>query len=103
LIGNLFSIKRIDKKEQKRYFLTGDGDTINQLKEVFFSGKKMISDNEKDADEIIFCEGKYFSFKEIIDAVQQKSSTINYKIHSSNSYSAVGSFSKNDPGEIIAL
>lgn len=63
----------------------------------------MISDNEKDADEIIFCEGKDFSFKEIISAIQQKPSPGNYKIYSSNSYSVVGSISKNDPGEIIEL
>jgi len=103
LMGNLFSIKRINKKEEKRYFLTGDADTVNQLTKIFLSEEKMISDNEKDADEIIFCEGKDFSFREIIDAVQQKSSAGNYKIHSSNSYSVVGSISKNDPGEIIEL
>ena len=103
LIGNLFSIKRINKKEQKKYFLAGDTNTIDQLKKIFFSREKIISDKEKDADEIIFCEGKDFLFEEIIEAVQQKPSIINYKIHSSNSYSVVGSISKNDPGEIIEL
>ena len=103
LIGNLFSTKKINRKEQKKYFLTGDVDVVNQLKKILLSNKKMVSDEEKNTDEIIFCEGKDFSFTQIIDSLEKESSTVNFKIYSSNSFSVVGSNFQNKSGEIISL
>jgi N-acetylglucosaminyl-diphospho-decaprenol L-rhamnosyltransferase len=102
LSGNLFAVKHINNKQEK-YFLLGDAVSTERLKNEFLKTKKEISDTEQNTDEIIFCEGKDLSFKQIIDSIEKKSSTRNFKIHSSNSFSIVGSDSKNRSGEIIAL
>jgi N-acetylglucosaminyl-diphospho-decaprenol L-rhamnosyltransferase len=102
LMENLFAAKHINNKQEK-YFLLGDPLTIEKLKKEFLKIKKEISDSEQNTDEIIFCEGKDLSFKQISDSIEKRSSTGNFKIHSSNSFSIVGSYSKNRSGEIIAL
>jgi N-acetylglucosaminyl-diphospho-decaprenol L-rhamnosyltransferase len=103
ILGNLFSSKKISNNKPGKYFFTGDADTIEKLKKKFLKTKKEIFDNEQNANAIIFCEGENFSFKQIIESIEKESSTKNYKIHSSNSFSIVGSNSKNRSGEIIPL
>ena len=103
MFGNLFSTAQTNNNKQEKYFLTGDENAIEKLKKEFLKTKKEISNTEQNADAIIFCEGKNFSFKQIIDSIEKKSSISNFKIHSSNSFSVVGSNSKNKSGEIIAF
>jgi N-acetylglucosaminyl-diphospho-decaprenol L-rhamnosyltransferase len=103
LIGNLFKRKNAGKNDQAKYFLTGDASAVNGLKKIFVPGKGTISDKERDADEIIFCQGDDFSFGQIITAIQQPRSLVNYKVYSSGSFSVVGSVSRNKSGETIAL
>lgn len=102
MFGNLFSFERINNNQEK-LFLIGDADTIQKLRQEFLKTKNEISDTEQNADAIIFCEGEDFSFNQIIDSIQKKSSTNNFKIHSSNSFSIVGSNSKNRSGEVISF
>ncbi|HLY69534.1 MAG TPA: glycosyltransferase family 2 protein [Puia sp.] len=102
MMGNLFAVKPLHNK-QERYFLLGDAVTLERLRKELLKAKKEISDDPQNRDEIIFCEGKGFCFKQIIDSIEKKSSTANFKIHASNSLSIVGSNSKNKSGEIIAL
>jgi GT2 family glycosyltransferase len=103
MFGNLFSSQQTNNNNQEKYFLTGDADTIEKLKKEFLKIKKRISDTGQNADGIIFCEGEDFSFKQIIESIEKKSSTNNFKIHSSHSFSIVGSNSKNKSGEIISF
>ncbi len=66
-----------------------------------------------DADEIIFCEGPGYSFKEIIAAIEQGATERGrpghpggdplYKIHAAGSASAAGSPSKKERGDTIVL
>jgi N-acetylglucosaminyl-diphospho-decaprenol L-rhamnosyltransferase len=103
MFGNLFSSERRNNNKQEKYFLSGDVEAIEKLKIEFIKTKKEISDTEQNADVIILCEGNDFSFKQIIDSIQKKPSTNNFKIHSSNSFSIVGSNSKNRSGEVISF
>jgi GT2 family glycosyltransferase len=57
----------------------------------------------EEANEIIFCEGEAYSFKDIIEAIQCPFRQAIYKTHAAGSSSAVGSHSKNRKGETIVL
>ena len=101
-IAYLFHAQEKNKKDY-RTFLEGDKKNIEKLKPLLPSFARVIVQNSQESNEIIFCEGASLSFKEIIQIIQQKRRTVSVKIHSGNSYSIVGSDSKNKNGEAIAI
>ncbi|MHA4811581.1 glycosyltransferase family 2 protein [Flavitalea flava] len=64
--------------------------------------RSMATEKEK-ANEYIFCEGKDFSFKDCLIALEQAPAGVSLKVHASGSFSAVGSRSKDGLGEIVVL
>jgi N-acetylglucosaminyl-diphospho-decaprenol L-rhamnosyltransferase len=113
-IARLFRHKRGAGLEEEarelsgcRTFLRGDPDGVDRLKWVLSSrpGRELVSDPGL-ADEIIFCEGAAFSFKEIIKCLRDGSrqeSRVRYKFHAGGSDAAVGSHSKEGKGEVIIV
>ncbi len=55
---------------------------------------------QKNADEILFCEGE-ISFKEIITAIQHLHLPVSYKFYAAGSHSIIGSNSKDSSGDCI--
>jgi hypothetical protein len=90
------------KPKQIKTILKGNKETIDLFKIMALPERTMVQ-NPAEANEIIFCEGAHFPFKEIIDLMQQDHPSISFKIHACNSHSIVGSDSKYETGEVIVL
>jgi hypothetical protein len=103
LIGQTFSATGLKNNKELKYFLLGDTNNTEHLQFALQANRNLLADQQKNADEVIFCEGKGFSFKEIIDSAEQNGSAIHFKIHSSKAASLVGSNFKNKSGETIAF
>lgn len=84
--------------------LTGDGKTVEKLTGDFRGGaERILVEDENQADEIIFCEGDAFSFRDIIEALQRIGNRRPCKIHAAASTSAVGSHSKDGRGDALVI
>jgi GT2 family glycosyltransferase len=94
-IGNLFTrIPASKRMKVLTFFLTGDEKSMALLiKKLSFDGR-IILEKEPDADYIIFCEGQTFSFKKIIETIQQPQTKRNYKFYAASSNSVIGSNQK---------
>jgi len=101
-VAYLFHRKDKNKKYHQS-FLEGDKKNIDQLKPLLPTIGRTIAPNAEESDEIILCEGDRFSFKEIIEQIQQKKQLVSIKIHAANSHSIVGSDYKDRNGESIAI
>ena len=62
-----------------------------------------VSATEAGADEIIFCEGPGYSWKEIIANLEQNKNSYQYKFHGAGTHAAVGSYSRREQGEVFEL
>ena len=103
LISNFFKSKKIKVNNKISTFICGDIDDKNYLKNILSSQQRTIVQQKNEADEIIFCEGKNFSFKKIINEFEKREVVAQYKIHANKSNSIAGSGSKNANGETIPL
>jgi N-acetylglucosaminyl-diphospho-decaprenol L-rhamnosyltransferase len=65
--------------------------------------ERTLVEDESQADEIIFCEGDTFSFRDIIEALQRVGSLRPCKIHAAASTSFVGSHSKDGMGDAVVI
>ena len=91
-LGNFFRKKESSKKALTRScYLMGDPEEINQLGSFMESKNRTLSNTDVAVDEILFCEGPFFSFKKIIETLSQKGQKKNYLFHAKNSRSVVGS------------
>lgn len=95
--------KRIHEKKIHKTFLVGDKKNIELIRTVINPEERVLTNNEDEADEIIFCEGPGLAFKDIIRSIQQKDKRVSFKIHAGNSHSMVGSNSKNNNGDAIPI
>jgi N-acetylglucosaminyl-diphospho-decaprenol L-rhamnosyltransferase len=109
-----------------RSWVTGDAETAEKLMRAFLDwkgpdpneasgnggsddgdlrgiGARTLATDERRADEIIFCEGENFSFREIIGAVQRVGCRQSCKIHAAASSSVAGSHSKDGRGEAFEI
>jgi len=84
--------------KQIKSWITGDEQSIREIKSVLAISQRSCVEKKEDATEIIFCEGPGFSFGEIIVSLQ-KNNASSYRIHGLGSTSMVGSDSKKFPGE----
>jgi hypothetical protein len=103
IIGNFLQKRSTIKKTASRFLLTGDGQTTRSLLKLVSPMPLHIVNAAADADELIFCEGHDYSFKKIISEFQDPVNRLRNNVHASNSFSVVGSHSKNSSGEIIVL
>jgi N-acetylglucosaminyl-diphospho-decaprenol L-rhamnosyltransferase len=99
----LLGKNRRKKRNPLKIFVNGDPLTqqawIKRLKEKQFP----VVNNEKDAEEIIFCESANRSWKSIIGELSEKHRQIVYKFHGTGTHAAVGSCSSRNQGEVFEL
>jgi hypothetical protein len=62
-----------------------------------------VSENEKDADEIIYCESAGCSWKSIIAEITNARSQFIYMFHGSGTHAAVGSYSSRKQGNVFEI
>jgi GT2 family glycosyltransferase len=86
-------------------WLTGDPAGIREVMTAALPGRSMV-EARQEADEIIFCEGPLFSFKDSIKALESAVLYLNgsqAKFHALGSGSVVGSAHKDGQGEVLVL
>ena len=104
LVFNFFKRKKIIiNKNKTNTFICGDEEAVIFLKDILLSKEKNIVEEKDEADEVIFCEGKNFSFKKVINEFEKRESDAVYKIHANTSASIAGSESKNEMGNASPL
>lgn len=84
-----------------RTWVGGDPEDAERVATLLSSRDRTIVSNPDHANEIIFCEGESFSFKTIIEAIQNGSGQAIYKIHATAGAAAIGSHSKDGRGETL--
>jgi GT2 family glycosyltransferase len=91
-------------------WLTGDPEAIKVLTEKLSSspppGRRLLAADPTQAAEIIICEGKTFSFKQAISALETaalRPDHREYKFYADGSGSVTGSASRDERGETIVL
>ncbi|HEX4851338.1 MAG TPA: glycosyltransferase family 2 protein [Puia sp.] len=87
----------------EKYFLEGDMDSMEEARPALVSKAKLIVKNEEEANQILYCEGRTYPFKKIIESLDRNKSTKRFRIHALNSRSVVGSDSNSEPGETISF
>ncbi len=93
-----------------RTWLAGDSATIGHLRPLLDAAeKRKPAPDPQEADEIIFCEGEHFSFKDCIAVLESGAPGAPYRRHqhvlfyAAGSQSAVGSSSRDGKGEIWVI
>jgi N-acetylglucosaminyl-diphospho-decaprenol L-rhamnosyltransferase len=90
-----------------RSFLAGDPREVEYLSErLASSGKRLLAADAAQAGEIIFCEGKAFSFRQAISALEASAlrpNSLPVRFYAAGSGSVTGSASKDGRGETIVL
>jgi N-acetylglucosaminyl-diphospho-decaprenol L-rhamnosyltransferase len=103
-IANAFRKKsKTGETTMHRVWVTGDPTETARLSILLSSRDRIILSDPEQADEIIFCEGSGFSFKQVITAIQDNGRRAAGMIHAAGSSSAIGSHSKGGKGDIILL
>ena len=91
----------------RRTWLTGDPQEVERLRSLLSAGGERILETDgQQAEEIIFCEGDGFSFKECIEALEMAALYRKgqyAKFHAAGSVSAVGSAHRDGQGETWLL
>jgi N-acetylglucosaminyl-diphospho-decaprenol L-rhamnosyltransferase len=91
-------------KNEHTIFVKGDPETkIKWQKELTKKNIPFTAVENSGEQEIIFCEGSAFSWKEIIRAIEDKPDQIIYSFHGAGTHSAVSSYSSRAQGNIIEL
>lgn len=86
------------------FFLAGDASSMNEVRSVISSFPTYtITGNSEEAREWIFCEGKTFGYRQIIEQLQHCPPWLKAFIHAGGTYTIVGSHSKDKLGYVIAL
>ena len=94
-----------EKKKQKPalLFLGGDKECCERLEKTFLVQGKNITKIESESTEIVFSEGDKYSFKKIIETIQEPRKNNDYFFHASDSVSIISSSQKNSSGEAFLL
>ena len=87
--GKIRLAKNADQPVDRRtFFFIGDNDSIEEVQTNDLA-RGIVAPDAAHADDIILCEGKRFSFKEMIDAIKRAPHR-NYQIHSRGSSGIAG-------------
>ncbi|HEY6899730.1 MAG TPA: glycosyltransferase family 2 protein [Puia sp.] len=85
--------------------LTGDPAAVRQLADGLRGVRALVTD-PKDADELIFCQGQKFSFRDCITALEAGApyrEGTRIKFYASDSAAALGSSSRDGQGEVLVI
>ncbi|MFI5154664.1 MAG: glycosyltransferase family 2 protein [Chitinophagales bacterium] len=91
------------KPKAYKYWLTGDPLNISETIPSLERAGKIITKESKKASRIIFCEGKEYSFYEIIRQIQERNHSLSFAFHGLGTHSIVGSPAPTSMGEVILL
>jgi N-acetylglucosaminyl-diphospho-decaprenol L-rhamnosyltransferase len=86
-----------------RVFIKGEPGIQQQWKARLGLENIPVTENESEAEEIIFCEGPGLSWKSIIREVSNNKNRVQYKFHGLGTHAAVGSASGREQGETVEL
>ncbi len=101
---NLFAHNAGEKKiKTSTTFFWGDKECCERLEKTFLAQGKNITKIEAESSEIIFCQGEKYSFKKIIETIQEPRKNNDYFFHASDSVSIISSSQKNISGEAFLL
>jgi N-acetylglucosaminyl-diphospho-decaprenol L-rhamnosyltransferase len=92
-----------EKAVPRRVFVKGGMESIQELKRRLQEKKIPVSENENDAEEIIYCEGPRQSWKTIITEISKNKNRVPYKFHGSGTHAAVGSRSGCGQGGVFEI
>jgi GT2 family glycosyltransferase len=101
------SASHTTKTSPRRTWLTGDATVISQLRSrLMVAGERTAAPDRQQAEEIIFCVGNEFSFKEAIGALEaaapyRKGQQV--KFYTAGGHAVVGSAHRDGTGEIRVL
>jgi len=82
-------------------WIGGDPLEAAALQSLLLATGRIFVNDPHSANEIIYCEGPAFSFKQVIRVLQEGPRQAVYKLHASGSTSLVGSHSKDERGETL--
>ena len=86
-----------------RIFIKGSPESQQVWKQRLFEKKIPVSENENEAEEIIYCEGPHQSWKTIITEIANNKPRFQYKFQGAGTHAAVGSYSSLEQGEVFEL
>jgi GT2 family glycosyltransferase len=89
-----------------RYYPTGDPQEANRTKEALTRAGLTLAENRETATDILFCEGKSFTFRECISALETAAlyrTGQQARFHAAGSHSATGSPDRNGRGETLVF
>jgi len=97
-------------KKSKRYSLTsrmivikGDLREKEKWKQRLAELGIPVSENENNAQEIIYCESSGKSWKSIITEIINNKNRYRYKFYGAGTHAAVGSYSSHEQGEVFEI
>jgi N-acetylglucosaminyl-diphospho-decaprenol L-rhamnosyltransferase len=82
-------------------YIGGDPANARRMRELLAAEGWLVVPDPAESGERILCEGENFSFRRIIETIQDNRGKAVYKIHAAASCSAVGSRSKDGRGETL--
>ncbi|HWB91220.1 MAG TPA: glycosyltransferase family 2 protein [Puia sp.] len=104
-LGKLVERRRPAPTGVRRVWVIGDAEAADRVRILLsVSGLREIAAGPEQAEEMIFCEGRAFSFRECITALEAVALYRNgrqAKFHVAGSHLAVGSADRDGPGEIL--
>jgi N-acetylglucosaminyl-diphospho-decaprenol L-rhamnosyltransferase len=104
VLARLFERKKGETESgKKKRLVTGDPEQADEVSTLLRSAGGIVVQDPMTADEVVFCEGREYPFARSIDSIRRRTPAGRYKIHARGSGSAVGSHSKDGPGEVIIL
>ena len=96
--------KRPDgKRGRLRIFIKGEPRSGLRWKAWLEERQVPVSENENQAEEIIYCEGPHQSWKAIISEIAKNKNRFLNKFHGEGTHAAVGSYSSRDRGEVFEI
>jgi N-acetylglucosaminyl-diphospho-decaprenol L-rhamnosyltransferase len=91
---------KLNRGKPLRVYIKGSLDDQQKWKTSLRSKKIPLSENERDAEEVIYCEGPILSWKSIIIEILKKRTGFRHKFQAAGSHAAVGSFSSSEQGAV---
>jgi hypothetical protein len=98
-----FKKKSPISKSGTPFFIKGNPDIKEILKQKLSARHFPVSEKEKNDDAIIFCETNSFSWKTIIANISNEPERHLYYLHGSGTHALVGSDSGGNPGKVFEL
>jgi N-acetylglucosaminyl-diphospho-decaprenol L-rhamnosyltransferase len=98
-----FNKPAVKKNAHPNVFIKGDPGIQKKLKSSLSENGMRVTENENEAEEIIYCEGPFFSWKSAIAELSKTNGRIRYKFHGNGTHAAVGSSSSREQGEAFEL